>query len=204
MEMSAHQVPEWGAESAPQRIPLVPSADGSGATPGGGGKAKKKEGRPAAAAAAAAGLLLAGKKFVLADYAPLHAPLDRETWRGFDVEADEYRRVAPTDLSLLELPLAFPPSYMRAPDTLPATPDAQPVPADGGVTPPAQPGPADPSQLRYGPKRCPSWCDRVMMDAAGLALVSGAAADATYDTQTWLPSYTDHSKVYLAFSVAGV
>ena len=177
---------ELTKESDPLRIPLVPGADASDAKPS-GGKATK-EAAAAAVAAAADGeppsLLLAGKKCVLADYAPLLH--DHETWCAFDVEADEYRQVAPTPL--LELPLAFPPSYMRTPVKA-AAPDAPP-------------GPADPSQLRYAPKRCPSWCDRVMMDAAALALVTAARADASYDSQLWLPCYSDHIKVYLAFSCA--
>lgn len=176
------QAMELTKESAPLRIPLVPGADASDARPG--GKAKKKEAAAAGADGEPPSLLLAGKKCVLADYAPLLH--DHETWRAFDVELNEYRQVAPTPL--LELPLAFPPSYMRTP-VKPATPDAAP-------------GPADPSQLQYGPKRCPSWCDRVMMDAAGLELVTGARANATYDSQLWLPCYSDHIKVYLGFSCA--
>ena len=91
-------------------------------------------------------------------------------WRGFDVELDEYCRVAATPL--LEMPLDFPPSYMRKEQPAQEQAQAQapapapPVPSSGGEggaadegRETAQGGPAPAETLAYEGKRCPSWCD---------------------------------------------
>ena len=129
-------------------------------------------------------------------------PMPVQVWRGFDVELEQYCGVAAAPL--LELPLAFPPSYMRKPAQPPPPEQSQGASsqAEGGGPPKAQGGPAPPTALGFEGKRCPSWCDRVMMSANGLDLVKKSRAAAAYDSQLWLPCFSDHNKVYLSFSCA--
>jgi len=156
-------------------------------------------------------MLLATKQCVLADYGVLLR--HHEMWRGFDVELDEYCRVAATPL--LEMPLDFPPSYMRKEQPAQEQAQAQapapapPVPSSGGEggaadegRETAQGGPAPAETLAYEGKRCPSWCDRVVMSAEGLDLVKKSRGPTAYGSQLWLPCFSDHNKVYLAFSCA--
>ena len=99
-------------------------------------------------------------------------------------------------------PLAFPPSYMRKPAQPPPPEQSQGASNQGGGPPKALGGPAPPTALGFEGKRCPSWCDRVMMSANGLDLVKKSRAAAAYDSQLWLPCFSDHNKVYLSFSCA--
>ena len=71
-------------------------------------------------------------------------------WRGFDVELDEYCRVA--ERPLLELPVDFPPTYPRQEED----PGSSGARGEGGAT--AQGGPAAAASFGYEGKRCPSWC----------------------------------------------
>ena len=55
----------------------------------------------------------------------------------------------------------------------------------------------------FGAKRCPGWCDRVLLDAAALSAVRASAVAAVYGSQEQKQQIiTDHNKVYLAFAVA--
>lgn len=80
-------------------------------------------------------------------------------------------------VQLHERPIGFPPSYALEPGQL--TRD-------------------------YVCKRCPSWCDRVLMDSAAAALVAaGAPAVPVYGSASHTrPVLTDHDAVHLAFDLA--
>jgi hypothetical protein len=56
------------------------------------------------------------------------------------------------------------------------------------------PGPPSPSP---SPR-----CDRIVMSTEGLDLVHSSRGEPAYGSQIWRPSFTDHNKVYLAFSCA--
>ena len=85
---------------------------------------------------------------------------------------------------LEELPLAFPPSYAYRE-------------GKGDGTPPDEAGWCD----LLASKRCPAWCDRVLMDRTGGALVAASAVTAEYGHEPQPRVLTDHNQVYLAFSV---
>ena len=56
-------------------------------------------------------------------------------------------------------------------------------------------------ELLLASKRCPAWCDRVLMDRTGGALVAASAVTAEYGHEPQPRVLTDHNQVYLAFSV---
>ena len=59
-------------------------------------------------------------------------------------------------------------------------------------------------RLRYGPKRCPAWTDRVLMDGRAMAAVEASGLPAKYDSMPQSstgPVPCDHDLVYLAFSL---
>lgn len=185
------------ADDGPLHIPLSapPDATAPKAAPKATSKAKVAAVAPAAPAppgGSSASLLLAPKKCVLADYGALLR--DHGVWRGFDVELDEYCRVA--ERPLLELPVDFPPTYPRREED----PGFSGAGEEGGAM--AQGGPAAAAAFGYEGKRCPSWCDRIVMSTEGLDLVHSSRGEPAYGSQIWRPSFTDHNKVYLAFSCA--
>ena len=49
------------------------------------------------------------------------------------------------------------------------------------------------------PKRCPAWCDRVLMDAAALELVNASEPKAKYASFAQHPVITDHNQVGVYF-----
>jgi len=49
-------------------------------------------------------------------------------------------------------------------------------------------------------KRCPAWCDRVVMDTRAHALVLASAEAAVYDSETQERIITDHNRVFLSFT----
>ena len=56
----------------------------------------------------------------------------------------------------------------------------------------------------YATKRCPSWCDRVLMDARARALVEAAPSPPAYgSTAATRPVLNDHDAVHLAFEAGG-
>ena len=69
---------------------------------------------------------------------------------------------------------------------------------------PKSPSPGTPAAAHaFGAKRCPGWCDRVLLDAAALSAVRASAVAAVYGSQEQKQQIiTDHNKVYLAFAVA--
>ena len=90
---------------------------------------------------------------------------------------------------LMELPIDFVPSYMYVAIGKPAPKSDEPgTPAAAHA---------------FGAKRCPGWCDRVLLDAAALSAVRASAVAAVYGSQEQKDQIiTDHNKVYLAFAVA--
>ena len=87
-------------------------------------------------------------------------------WRGFDVELDEYCRVA--ERPLLELPVDFPPTYPRQEED----PGSSGARGEGGAT--VQGGPAAAASFGYEGKRCPSWCDLSKLHSVSSAALAGA------------------------------
>ena len=108
-------------------------------------------------------------------------------WRGFDDELAAY--CAGNSNPLMELPIDFVPSYMYVAIGKPAPKSDEPgTPAAAHA---------------FGAKRCPGWCDRVLLDAAALSAVRASAVAAVYGSQEQKQQIiTDHNKVYLAFAVA--
>jgi hypothetical protein len=51
-----------------------------------------------------------------------------------------------------------------------------------------------------GSKRCPAWCDRVLMNDVAMALVRASAEAPVYDAEMQRRVITDHNKVYLRFT----
>ena len=51
-----------------------------------------------------------------------------------------------------------------------------------------------------GGKRCPAWCDRVLMNQAAMDLVRESAEEPIYDAVMQQRIITDHNKVYLRFT----
>lgn len=147
-------------------------------------------------------LELGAKRFSLT--APWELWEQARTFRSFDRELDELNRVAGTPM--LELPIAFPPSYMY---THVAGADALrgSVMADEAARGPAPrrtlaPPGTDASVFHLGRKRCPSWCDRVLFDATGLTILHASPSAATYSAQSQGSAVLcDHNKVFLAFEI---
>ena len=104
--------------------------------------------------------------------------------RRSDRELAAFSASAECALPLEELPLAFPPSYAYRE-------------GKGDGTPPDEAGWCD----LLASKRCPAWCDRVLMDRTGGALVAASAVTAEYGHEPQPRVLTDHNQVYLAFSV---
>ena len=108
-------------------------------------------------------------------------------WRNFDDELAAY--CAGNSNPLMELPVDFVPSYMYVAIGKPAPKSDEPgTPAAAHA---------------FGAKRCPGWCDRVLLDAAALSAVRASAVAAVYGSQEQKDQIIpDHNKVYLAFAVA--
>lgn len=51
-----------------------------------------------------------------------------------------------------------------------------------------------------GSKRCPAWCDRVLMNDVAMALVRASVEAPVYDAEMQRRVITDHNKVYLRFT----
>ncbi|EOD26691.1 hypothetical protein EMIHUDRAFT_443392 [Emiliania huxleyi CCMP1516] len=127
-------------------------------------------------------LLLGPKQFELSQPSLLARKLTE--LRGSDRELAAFSASAECALPLEELPLAFPPSYAYRE-------------GKGDGTPPDEAGWCD----LLASKRCPAWCDRVLMDRTGGALVAASAVTAEYGHEPQPRVLTDHNQVYLAFSV---
>mmetsp|Transcript_39026 Transcript_39026/g.78032 ORF Transcript_39026/g.78032 Transcript_39026/m.78032 type:complete len:155 (+) Transcript_39026:371-835(+) len=95
---------------------------------------------------------------------------------GCDVEAAACADLCPP---LAELPLNFPPTYAYGP-----------MGAASSETLPA-----------FSAKRCPSWCGRVLLNAAGMRLLRGGSVDdVVYASEPQAVVHNDHNLVSLAFS----
>lgn len=109
-------------------------------------------------------LRLGAKEFVLER--PWSFYGDHDAARSFDRELELLN--ASTAMPLLELPVKFKPSYMYHPAAAGAskkeTAETQQPPQD-----------VDRAFLRFGRKRCPSWCDRILMNASALSAVQRSA-----------------------------
>ena len=51
------------------------------------------------------------------------------------------------------------------------------------------------------PKRCPAWCDRVLMDTKGLEIIQQSEPKANYASFAQHPIITDHNQVCVWFAV---
>lgn len=104
------------------------------------------------------------------------------TFRGCDLELAASRKLAP---ALEELDIAFPPtfSYSLGRD----------------------PGDRSAARATYDGKCCPSWCDRVLLDAIGMRLVRAAsdyAYDVVHEQLRHSEAMNDHQMVHLVFTLA--
>ena len=93
-----------------------------------------------------------------------------------------------------------------------AAPPLQPDVSDGDVTMaeasagassdavPSWHGAAVKMASHFSVRRCPAWCDRVLMNDAARSLVDAAAAP-VYDSELQQPVITDHNAVFLAFDL---
>ena len=169
-------------------------------------------------------VMMTAKQFKLST--PQRLLDDHAAFRSLDEELAAYCAGAPAGTALHELPIAFSPSYSyddAPPGELPAglrrgstTADigesafsgAASSASDGGLVAAADAAaPVGERALAYqmanafSTKRCPAWCDRVLMDDAARALVGASAPSAVYGSALQPSVLSDHNAVYLAFEM---
>jgi len=130
---------------------------------------------------------------------------DRLTARSFDRELSELSRAGGAGgmPELMELPLTFKPTYMYIRHTENGQGRGDATARQGMAARKSFPPPGvDESFFSFGRKRCPSWCDRVLMDVEGWNLAKTSPIEPTYDAVEQRQSIIcDHNKVYLSFVV---
>ena len=136
---------------------------------------------------------------------------ERERFLAFDAELDAFAAAAPNGMRLTELPIDFPPTYTYD--------DAPEADGAGGSSSGAASGKASLPMVAHSggsrglalamasslsPKRCPAWCDRVLMDPHARAIVERSPSAATYGSELQPPPdiITDHNAVYLTFELS--
>ncbi|KAL1527430.1 hypothetical protein AB1Y20_016096 [Prymnesium parvum] len=141
------------------------------------------------------------KRFAIARPWELFA--DYPLARSFDRELNQYTNGSAA-LPLLELPSTFKPTYMHVRNTDEGKNKAHAPPSRAaGGRKNASDSEVDAAFLSFGRKRCPSWCDRVLMDAEGWNLVERSPVPPTYDAiEQGSAVICDHNKVFLAFCVS--